>query len=59
MTYAMRVPCLNCEDRHIGCHSGCSSYIAWKREWDKAKQEADKRQQGAREYAAYKGRLKF
>ena len=23
-------PCLNCEDRHAGCHGQCSKYIEWK-----------------------------
>lgn len=25
-------PCLNCEDRILGCHSTCEKYIAYKNE---------------------------
>lgn len=27
-------PCQKCEDRKVGCHSKCKSYIAWKSEVD-------------------------
>ena len=25
-------PCYKCESRHVGCHSDCDMYIAWKKE---------------------------
>lgn len=43
------VPCKGCEKRHIGCHSNCREYNAWKFErdrknkieWDKKKTELE------------------
>ena len=29
--------CLNCEKRHVGCHSTCERYAAWLREKKEAK----------------------
>ena len=26
-----RTPCLDCEDRHVLCHSDCKAYLEWKR----------------------------
>lgn len=23
--------CLNCEERHVGCHGSCERYLAWKK----------------------------
>jgi hypothetical protein len=30
----MRPPCKDCPDRHIGCHSKCEKYLAFRRERD-------------------------
>ena len=24
-----KAPCMNCEERHEGCHSDCEPYLAW------------------------------
>ena len=26
----MNAPCHKCEERHVGCHSGCERYIQWR-----------------------------
>lgn len=31
MTTKKDNPCKDCPDRHIGCHSGCERYLAWKK----------------------------
>ena len=31
-------PCLDCEDRAVGCHSTCEKYISWKVQEDKRKE---------------------
>ena len=28
--YNLEVPCLNCKDRYIGCHSVCEKYLEYK-----------------------------
>lgn len=28
----MKIPCYNCPDRSIGCHSACDKYLAFRRE---------------------------
>lgn len=25
-------PCINCDARHVSCHSGCERYAAWKKQ---------------------------
>ena len=32
-------PCNLCEERFVGCHAGCSAYIAWKIEQARLKDE--------------------
>lgn len=27
-----KVPCLNCPDRHVGCHDRCEKYQSWNKE---------------------------
>lgn len=27
-------PCKGCSNRRLGCHSTCTNYILWKKEWD-------------------------
>ena len=29
--------CYQCEDRHIGCHSTCEKYQAYRKEWEERK----------------------
>ena len=43
-----RGSCYGCEERHVGCHSGCERYLAWKKKQEKingtdeaARQERD------------------
>lgn len=30
-----RGSCYGCEERHVGCHSGCERYLAWKKKQEK------------------------
>ena len=32
------MPCLNCEKRHVGCHSSCEEYAEFKRKKKKKKE---------------------
>lgn len=32
-------PCLDCEDRHEGCHNGCKDYKDWKIEYESFKEK--------------------
>lgn len=31
---AIVVPCKDCADRHLGCHSECKKYLAYKESWE-------------------------
>jgi len=42
-------PCLNCPDRHPGCHSTCDKYQQFKQK----KEEERKNRRVSREYDAY------
>lgn len=35
----MKKPCLDCQDRHIGCHSKCDNYQDSLKQYDKSKYE--------------------
>lgn len=35
----VQAPCKGCADRHTGCHTDCTRYIAFRREADRYKQE--------------------
>ena len=35
-------PCKHCDDRDVGCHSGCDRYLNWRQEYLSAKEEAAK-----------------
>ncbi len=37
-----KVPCMNCEGRHIGCHSECEKYKVFSSENEKKKEEKKK-----------------
>ena len=41
----MRQPCLNCPDRHTGCHSSCEKYLAYKEELARIKDKMAKEKQ--------------
>ena len=32
-------PCLNCEERHDGCHSKCERYLSYRAELDRINEE--------------------
>ena len=32
------MPCLNCEKRHVGCHSSCEEYAEFKRNFSEQKE---------------------
>lgn len=34
MTTKKDNPCKDCPDRHIGCHSDCERYLAWRKVYD-------------------------
>lgn len=38
----VQAPCKGCADRHTGCHTDCTRYIAFRREADRYKQEQSK-----------------
>ena len=33
----MESKCIECKDRHIGCHSTCDYYLSWRKELDGVK----------------------
>lgn len=37
-----KVPCQNCEKRHLSCHSKCDAYKAYKQELDKLNEQVRK-----------------
>lgn len=48
----VQAPCKGCADRHTGCHTDCTRYIAFRREADRYKQEQSK---DAARYATIRG----
>ena len=40
--------CLNCEERHVGCHGSCERYNAWKKEQELVNGTGDKGVEEAR-----------
>lgn len=48
----VQAPCKGCADRHTGCHTDCTRYIAFRREADRYKQEQSK---DAAKYATTRG----
>ena len=34
--------CLNCTERHVGCHGKCERYLAWKKEQELVNGTGDK-----------------
>lgn len=50
----IEAPCLDCVDRHVGCHSTCDKYIQFKKDLNAMKQCADVIRRKERTYAAYK-----
>ena len=41
----INTPCLNCGDRHIGCHASCKDYLAFKTHKDEIKEMIHKKKQ--------------
>lgn len=39
-------PCLNCEDRQIGCHAVCEKYIQFRKELDEVNRLAYENERG-------------
>lgn len=37
MNFLGKAPCMNCEDRQLGCHSICQKYKDWKENLEKMK----------------------
>ena len=55
MASPKKTPCLNCAERHIGCHGDCEDYLAF----SKARKEAAHNriiENIAYEYSGYKRR---
>lgn len=48
--------CLNCKDRHIGCHSECEKYIAFKKEHDTIKEKINHEKKLISDYYGMKER---
>jgi hypothetical protein len=48
--------CKGCQERHIGCHASCETYLAWRSEIDKENEE--RRKKNAAYYEIYAVRLK-
>lgn len=46
-------PCLDCADRHAGCHPNCDRYNAWKAEVEQAKAEIDDKRVSEKIYGSY------
>lgn len=38
-------PCKDCKTRHSGCHSECSNYLDWKKEYSDQKEKICKEKQ--------------
>lgn len=38
----MRAPCMNCQNRHLGCHGQCEAYKAFRAQRDAANAEKQK-----------------
>lgn len=38
-----KTPCMNCEDRQLLCHSNCERYQAFRKDWEKRKQEEQRK----------------
>ena len=36
---SLKAPCLNCNDRHVHCHSNCKLYMDFKLKNDKIREE--------------------
>ena len=39
------MPCLNCEKRHVGCHSSCEEYDEFKRNFSEKKEISRKQKE--------------
>ena len=39
------MPCLNCEKRHVGCHSSCEEYAEFKRNFSEKKEISRKQKE--------------
>lgn len=38
----MNVPCMECNERKVGCHAYCNQFIQYKKEADRIKEERHK-----------------
>ena len=47
-------PCLNCEKRHMNCHSSCIDYLAFKKEKEIEHEKLEKIRQSAEDWYGYK-----
>lgn len=47
---ATRGPCLDCPDRHPGCHGKCEAYLGWVAENRRKRQDEWKRDQNILPY---------
>lgn len=43
-------PCKECLKRSVGCHSSCSPYINWKKEWGRVKALQEEERKKSLEY---------
>ena len=47
-------PCLNCEKRHMNCHSSCIEYLAFKKEKEIEHEKLEKIRQTNQDWYGYK-----
>lgn len=43
-------PCMDCEDRIVGCHSTCEKYIAYRKDLSQKRNEEKKKRYGSTWY---------
>ena len=51
-----KIPCQHCEERYVGCHGECSSYLLYRKERDELlelKHQAEKRIADVQGYKYY------
>ena len=55
----IKVPCLNCKHRIVGCHAVCTAYTDYKAELAAIHESTTKYEQEAREYRLTRNRATY
>lgn len=51
LSFGLKGPCLNCEDRAVGCHTSCPLYLQFKKEVEERRQiEFERKNSVANDY---------